>query len=126
MQKLQRKRLASRLAQSPLAYIVLILLAGLFIWSAIGAYGKSRIAKKRVIGSEQELANLQEQKGKLSADLSNANTPFGQEKALREKFNVVKEGEKVIVIVDEEPPASQEAKKEESGFGRFFRRIFGR
>ncbi len=126
MYKLQGKRLASRLAGSPLTYVILILLAALFVWSAIGAYGKSRIAKKKVIAAQEELTIMREQKDKLGADLANANTPFGEEKALREKFNVVKEGEKVIVIVDEDLEDSNETTEEESGFSRFLRRIFGR
>lgn len=124
MQKLQRKRLASRLAQSPLSYIILVLLAGLFAWSAIGAYGKSRIAKKKVIAAEEELAVFREQKEKLSSDLANANTAFGEEKALREKFNVIKEGEKVIVIVDEEKKEEVAAKEDRGGFFGFLRRLF--
>lgn len=102
MERLQRKRLISRIASSPVTYIILFILLFLFVYSFIGAYKKSRLAREKVLASEEELNKLETQKQKLSDDLQNANTVFGVEKAIREKFNVVKEGEKVIMIVKEE------------------------
>lgn len=102
MERLQRKRLISRIASSPMTYIILFILLFLFVYSFIGAYKKSRLAREKVLASEEELNKLETQKQKLSDDLQNANTVFGVEKAIREKFNVVKEGEKVIMIVKEE------------------------
>lgn len=124
MGKLGRERFVSRLARAPITYVVLVLLCFLFAWSAVGAYHKSRVAKKKMQASAIELAKLEDQREKLSTELGNATTPFGQEKALREKFNVVREGEEVIMIV--EPESSAPIPEEEGGFSRFWKRLFGR
>lgn len=124
MAGLSRKRFISKLTRSPLAYIILILILALFTWSAIGAYQKSRVSRNKLINLESELASLEVQKEKLSLELTNANTPFGQEKAIREKFNVVKEGEKVIMIVSEDKNAGEDEEEKEGGLRGFWRRIF--
>lgn len=123
MSKLGKKRLVSRLARSPLTYLILIIFVGLFVYSSVGAYNKSRLARKKVTVASSELASLQEQKIKLGSDLESANTDFGTEKAIREKFNVVKKGEKVIMIVHEEP-VEPEDRAGKDGFWQFLKNIF--
>ncbi len=125
MPKLERKRFITRLAHSPLTYIVLLLLGGLFSFGAIDAYGKSRTADKRLAATQAEYQKLSEQKEQLSKDLEYANTPFGEEKALREKFNVIREGENIIVIVPEGQGvnSTESMDKNESIFD-FFLRFF--
>lgn len=123
MAQLDRRRFMTKLKHSPLAYLVLILFASLFIYSAIGAYNKSRLAETRMNTAQAELANLEDQKARLTVELENANTDFGQEKALREKFNVVKEGEQVIMIVNK---AEAQESEETSTKAGFWTRIFGK
>lgn len=126
MSKLERKRFISKIAESPLTYVVLIIFAGLFIYSAIGAYKKSSIASKKLEESRIELKNLENQKEKLSLDLAYANSEFGIEKAIREKFNVVKSGEKVIIIVNEENKTLEGEALEKDSFWGFIKNIFGK
>ena len=115
----------TRLAESPFTYIVLIIFGALFTYSAVGAYNKSRLAREKMQEAEAEYVKLTDQKQKLSTELANANTDYGVEKALREKFNVVKEGERIIMLVDEEQVAnSAEAVGENKGFFNFFVEIF--
>jgi cell division protein FtsB len=123
MAGIDRRRFITKLTHSPLAYIILLLLAGLFVWNTIGAYRKSRVAESRMVSALEENARLQDQKTKLTNELENANTDFGREKALREKFNVVKAGEQVIVLVPEENGTSTPATAIKSGF---WARLFGK
>jgi cell division protein FtsB len=123
MAQLDRRRFITKLRHSPLAYIVLILFAVLFTYSAIGAYKKSRLAEAKMNAAETELADLENQKSRLTAELENANTEFGQEKALREKFNIVKQGEQVIMIVNKADTETSETPKAKA---RFWARIFGK
>lgn len=116
----------SRLAHAPLTYILLIIFAGLFVYSAFGAYKKSLAAKKKMVAASEEMAELIAQKDKLSAELHNANTSFGQEKAIREKFNVVKEGERVIMVVKEDPTDGEDMGDEGLGFWQFLKGLFSR
>lgn len=124
MSRIKRRRFISAVAKSPITYILLVIFCALFIYSAIGAYEKSRLAREKLRASESELAELQDQKRHLSGDLENANTPFGTEKAIREKFNMVREGEKAIVIVDDTENTDQET-VEKGGFWSLLKRIFG-
>ncbi|MCC7469693.1 MAG: septum formation initiator family protein [Bacteroidetes bacterium] len=124
MARLQRKRLISRISSSPFTYFFLVLICGLFIYSAVGAYKKSRRALEKLNVAQAEFFRLNDQKQKLSADLENANTPFGTEKAIREKFNVIKEGEKIIVVVPEEEREEENSGVEEKGFFGFIKKIF--
>jgi cell division protein FtsB len=102
-----------------MAYVALIILGFIFVYSAIGAFNKSRLADDKMNTAKSELENLEEQKLRLTSELENANTPYGQEKALREKFNVVKEGEQVIVIVNKEDSATTTPSGEKPGwFGK--------
>jgi cell division protein FtsB len=125
MPSIQRKRLMTRLAESPFTYIVLIIFGALFTYSAVGAYSKSRLAREKMQAAEAEQVKLTDQKQKLTTELANANTDYGLEKALREKFNVVKEGERIIMLVDEEQVASSaEAVGDKKGFFDFIVEIF--
>ena len=45
--------------------------------------------------------DLQKQKDKLSASISDLKTENGVEENIREKFGLVKEGENVIIVVDD-------------------------
>lgn len=125
MAKVERKRSITRLAHSPLTYIVLVLLGALFMFGAVDAYGKSRLSEKKLTATREENASLEKQKTLLSKDLENANTPFGEEKALREKFNVIKEGEKIIVIVPPDQSAnSAEALDKDGSIFDYFLKFF--
>lgn len=119
MGQISSKKFITRLIQSPMAYVVLVVLGFIFVYSAIGAYNKSRLADEKMDAARSELENLEDQKHRLTAELENANTPYGQEKALREKFNVVKDGEQVIVIVNKEESPTTTPPGEKSGwFGK--------
>ena len=127
MPNIQRKRLMTRLAESPFTYSVLVIFGALFTYSAIGAYNKSRLAGEKMKAAEVEQVRLQDQKAKLTAELANANTDYGREKALREKFNIVKEGERIIMIVSEDQAAnSVEVVENKRGLFIFFIKIFGK
>ena len=45
----------------------------------------------------------------LNDDISKLNTEQGVEETIRDKFQVVKEGEKMVVIVDEEKKENKES-----------------
>lgn len=121
---LGRKRIMTQLARSPLSYIGLFLLGTLFVYGAIDAYGKSRRAEAKLDATEAEHAELEDQKARLSKELENANTPFGEEKALREKFNVIKEGEKIIVIVPDQKAEASASLDEDGGLWGLVKKFF--
>lgn len=122
--RISKERLINKIIRSPLTYVVLIGLSLTFSYSAISTYKKSLIAKQKTRQVEEELQKLVDQESDLKGSLNDMNTPFGVEKSLREKFGIIKDGEKAVIVteVDEDKNTSEE--KESKGFFDFIKNIF--
>ena len=73
--------------------------------------------------AEDKVTTLEQQKEKLSADINDLSTTEGKEKLFRENFGLAKEGEDMIVIVeDKNPPVTP--KPASSGFWSFLKNLF--
>lgn len=86
---------------------VLLLLAlaiVLFAKGTWGVYQKERESRRNVAMVHAELKSLKERKGLLQTETNKLGTPEGVEAALREKYQVSKEGESVLVVVDKPLP----------------------
>jgi len=104
---------------------VLLLLLGLVFFFAFGIadfWSKLKDTKENKVTAETELAELKDRKGKLEADIELMATPEGKERIFREDFGLAKEGEGVIVVLDEENEEGSE--QEKNGFFGFFKGIF--
>lgn len=105
---------------------VLLLVASLVIfYGFIGSMSKYSLARDKYLDSEQELRDLEENKEKLEKSIQEVSSPFGEERVIRDRFNVVKEGESLVVIVDNEYEEKSES-GEENGFIYFIKSIFSR
>lgn len=122
--RIRKERFLSKIIRSPLTYVVLIGLAILFSYSAIATYKKSKIAKQKTRQVESELQKLNDQEANLADSLNDMNTPFGVEKSLREKFGIIKAGEKSVIVVEQELGENEEKEKENKGFFGFIKDIF--
>ncbi len=103
--------------------MLLALVCILAIYSVIGSISKYTLAREKYKNSKEELEKLEENKQKLESSLSVLSTDFGEEQVIRDKFNVVREGEGLIVIIDEKESASN-ASQTRSGFASFWRSLF--
>ncbi|MDQ5953015.1 MAG: hypothetical protein QG551_243 [Patescibacteria group bacterium] len=121
---IRKERFISRLIRSPFSYVVLIVFILIFSISAVGTYKKSRIAKQKTKQVEAQFQSLVEQEAHLKSSLEDMNTEYGMEKALREKFGIVKEGEVSVIIVDPKEEEKVDDKKEKGGLFNFIKRIF--
>ena len=82
---------------------VLFLLAVLFILLLNGVWGVYEQEKETRINKNQRLLyleELKERKNVLQEEIDRLKTPRGMEEEIRQKFEVAREGEGVIVIVD--------------------------
>lgn len=112
---------------SPLMLLVLFVILVLFIYNIIGLMEKERetAQKKDIILSKIETYRAREKS--LNYDIERLKTEDGVEETIRDKYQVVKEGEKMVVIVDEEKkeaPLSEE--KAKHGFFEWIKRTFGK
>lgn len=93
--------LGRRLVMAFLAVLVLAAASGL--WSA---YQKERESAALRHEAEVQLADMTERSAQLKTKLSRLETDRGKEEALRERYEMGKAGENLVVIVDEPAPAA--------------------
>ena len=107
----QQKRVWRDIAQSKPVLIVLGILILVFAWNILGFWNKMRETERNKKIIEDKITALQQQKDKLTSDISDLNTEQGKEKIFRENFGLVKDGESDIVIVNDKtqaaPPPAQ-------------------
>jgi cell division protein FtsB len=85
---------------------VALLVLLLFVIAALSAlwdvYKKERDSRVLRVQAETQLQNLVQQEERLTNEIARLETSRGQEEMLRENYEMAKEGERVIIII--EPP----------------------
>ncbi len=79
----------------------LLALLALAVSAAWGAYRKARESHVLRVQAEAELSELSRREQELAADIAALATDRGKEKALREQYPLAKNGEGLIIIVDQ-------------------------
>ncbi len=108
----QKKRWRSVLESWPVL-ILLGLLLLFFAWGIFSLWGRMQTTEENRRLAEKKLVELQKKKETFTHDVTKLNTQSGIEESIREKFPVVKEGEGLIVVVDEKK--TEEAIQEDKG-----------
>jgi len=120
-----RKKSWRRVLSSKLALFLLFVIIVFFAWSVLQLGLKLKETEKNKNLALEKVSVLKEKKENLSEEIEKLNTEKGIEENIREKFGLVRPGEKVIVIVEEE--TQTEIKKvEEEGFWRFIKKWFSK
>ncbi len=102
---LQEKRKWRKVLNSPILLVVLLIIVAFLINSNYNIYKKNQIVKMNREESDLRLSQLREKNNRLTTDLDNLKTDRGIEEELRNKFQVTKSGEEVLVVVDDDKPA---------------------
>ena len=100
MKVFEKRRRLKRLAYSPVSLVILAVLLLLLLHSVWGVFTKSQISKAARERAEKELQALETRQEVLSQELQRLNTEAGVEAEIRERFQVAKQGEGVIIIED--------------------------
>lgn len=111
---------------SPFALGLLFFVLIFFGYKIIDLVKKNiETAQKKEIISDK-IKGLLEKESSLNKDIAKLETEEGKEQIIREKYQVAKENEKMVTIVDEENKInSLELQKAESyGFGNWIKSIF--
>lgn len=105
----QKQQLRKRLYSKPVLFILIIIL-GLIIHGAWGIWKKSKQSQHTLEVAQSELDRLKEREGSIEKRIERLGTETGIEEEIRSKFDVVKEGENIIVIIEDEelPPVIEE------------------
>lgn len=95
----EKRKLRSILFSRPVA-VFIFLLALVLSWSAYGRYVAEQETRAKSLGKAAELTALKERAAVIEAKVNHLESNQGVERALREEFDVAKQGEEVIVVVD--------------------------
>lgn len=113
-----------RLMYSNVSIFFLLVIFIFFIFSIAGVYNKSKEAIKKNEEVSSELNDTKLKKDYFEAEIDRLNTNAGIEDELRDKFQIAKPGERVIIIVDDTKDNNEEGSVKKSS--NWFWRIFGR
>ncbi len=101
-----------------LILFILVLAACSALWDVYKKERDSRVLKNQ---AEAQLFNLTMQENHLSAEITRLETARGKEELLRQNYEMAKEGENVIMII--EPPESPRVLATTSPMMRWMHRI---
>ena len=124
MQNFQEKNKFKNFMRSKPVLFLLTIVVILFIWNIVSLFGKLQETYKNKKIEQQKISDLENRKVKLSSDIDKLGTDKGKEEMIRENFGMVKEGEGVIVVVDDKNQQDISNQKENKGFFSFFKNLF--
>jgi len=119
MKSFQKKRSWRNIVQSKPVLVILGIFVLIFAWGVIGFMKKMQTTIENKNIAEEKFLELQKEKDKLSTDILKLKTDSGVEESIREKFGLAKEGEGVIVVVEDEN-STKVPEKKTNGFFSFF------
>ncbi|MEK7182340.1 MAG: hypothetical protein AAB334_00680 [Patescibacteria group bacterium] len=119
-----KKKKYYKILYSRIILLILIILTVIFAKGAWNVYKKERITDENLINAERELASIKEREYFLNTQIGTAGTQKGIEKELRIKFDIVKESEKVIIIVDKEKNTEKNNIESKISFWNWIKDIF--
>jgi hypothetical protein len=102
MNKNKRKKKISSWLDSKIFLLLVFLLAIFLANSALNMYLKSMDAKQYLNTTIDEYSSLEAQYDSAYSDLEYLKSETGIEKEIREKFDLARDGEKAVLIIDEE------------------------
>jgi len=99
----KKKKTQKRFIYSNLSIALLLLLIIFLSYEVSGLQKKRNISEAKRSEAEIEYNRYLEDKESLQSEIKDLKTEEGKEKIIRERFNVVKEGEGVIYVVEDDP-----------------------
>lgn len=112
MRNSQEQNWWKRIAHSYFGLGILSILILFFAWNVIKFAGKAEGTAKNKRIAEEKLENLHNQKNQLEGEINELSTQKGMEASIREKFGLAKEGEGLVVVVDEKSHTEGETGQE--------------
>jgi cell division protein FtsB len=108
MLQFQKKKKIKNMIYSKLALVLILFILFLFVKATASFYQKEVESQHRKEQAENELAELQKRKDSLEHKIKRLDSSVGVEEELRQRFDLVKDGEQTILIGDEKGSTSTE------------------
>ena len=126
MPLLRGKRTWTAVFYSRITLAILLVISAFMALSVYERFSIEREMAERRRGVESELTELKERKAELEEKVEYLSNEEGIEAEIRTHFDVAREGEQVVIILDEEPQAAssqsanvQDAVTDEGFWSRF-------
>lgn len=126
MLEFYKRRKLKRVIYSWPVLLLMLIPVGYFMTVAGRAYLKEREAHENMLAATAELGRLKERQTMLNAEIARLSSDRGIEEELRDKYEVGKPGEHMILLVDPDK-AQQDSMppiKEKSFFGKLWEKIW--
>ena len=120
---LQERNRLRYFLHSPILSMFLLIMVVLLINSNYHIYKKNQMAKMNRDESDRRLALLREKNNRLEIMLKKLRTERGVEEELRNKFQITKSGEEVLVVVDQDGPLQVGNYAAVSRYGSYWQRL---
>lgn len=102
MVEFQKDKNSKNIWYSPITLFVMLVVVLVFIYNMIDIVEKTRETAKKKKFVEEQVDKLKNREAVLENNIVKLNTQEGIEEEIREKYQLVKKGEKMVVIVDGE------------------------
>lgn len=116
MREYQERRRLKKLLHSRYAIAILAILCLLFANSLWGVYAKYRKSEDIAARVAADAASLQAREASLQRSIAEMDTPEGREREVRDRFGAVKDGERLIVLIDDGAARAPAFPPEEKGW----------
>lgn len=97
----QQKRWLRSVFTSRITWVILLVIASFIFVSTYDRYLIARDMADRRLGSEAEITALELRKTNLDADVQYLSNERGIEAQMRRQFDIAREGEQVVIILDD-------------------------
>ena len=112
----QQKKKIRKIIYSRITIIILFVVIIFLAKAVYDIYVKERMSSEGVSMIEKDYNSLKERQDMLKYEISKLKTKEGIEEEIREKYNVAKPGETVVVIVDSTSSTSTSSGSVSKGF----------
>lgn len=106
MKELRDKQRFKRYLYSYPSLVIIIIIAFLLARGAAGIFSKERESAQVLKDLEEKNAALASRQESLKGDIASLQTEEGIIEEVRRKFNVIRPGEHLAIVVEEKPSAS--------------------
>ncbi len=103
MLEFQQKKKVRKILYSPVVLMILAIVFVILAHALWGVYQKVQISATNLEREQIEFDKLSSREKSLASSIDYLKTDQGVESEIRSKFKLVKDGEKVAVIVDDKP-----------------------
>ncbi|MCX6757302.1 MAG: septum formation initiator family protein [Candidatus Nomurabacteria bacterium] len=124
MKNSQERSILNRYLHSKLGMVILCLFILFFGWNVIKFAGKAQQMYRDKNVAEQKIINLQKEKDRLSSDINKLNTQNGVDETIRDKFGLAKDGEGLVIIVDDKDKANNQDSQNDKSFWAYLKSWF--